>query len=116
MPSSLFHNLWSPHLVNNDVTFFLRASPYGGGLPPIPVAHDAAISPLASPISFDRGFSNVYLGALKTFLTYRKPIVKIGDSLSITLRCDYSRLIYPTNPTSPKSSDEDLVQFTHLDQ
>jgi len=66
----------------------LRASPFGSRQPAIPVARALAIARVASPITVDRAYQNLFLRSLKSFFGASRRLVKNGDIIAISLDTD----------------------------
>jgi peroxin-6 len=83
----------------------IRPSPFGSSNPTIPTARSITLARIASPISINRQYQQLYIDALKTCFGSGKKLMKQGDLLALPIDTDLSR----RTTTADNSHEEENV-------
>lgn len=73
-----------PHVV-------IKPSPFGSLNPAIPIARSITIARVASPLSINRQYQNLFITSLKSYFDTSRRLVKQGDLIAVTIDTDDSR-------------------------
>lgn len=84
----LIRNLCSTSNTISPCHVSIHASPFGSRRPTIPTAKSVTVARVASPISTDRTYQNLFLRSLKAYFDASKRLVKQDDLIAITLDTD----------------------------
>ncbi|KAJ8086247.1 peroxisomal assembly protein [Marasmius tenuissimus] len=83
----LLHNL-HPEPAAEPVRISLRPSPFGSGDPTIPTANYITIARVASPLSNNRVYQNLFVNGLSAYFHGKRRLVKQGDLIAVGLATD----------------------------
>lgn len=76
--------LQQPHVV-------IKPSPFGSLNPAIPIARSITIARVASSLSINRQYQNIFISSLKSYFDSSRRLVKQGDLIAVTIDTDASR-------------------------
>jgi peroxin-6 len=87
----------------------IKPSPFGSLNPAIPMARSITIARVASPLSINRQYQNLFISSLKSYFDSSRRLVKQGDLIAVTIDTDASRF-------APESDDatEGVEETTKL--
>ena len=74
--------------VSRENDLKIRASPFGSGLPPIPIAKTATLARVPSSVSIDKSLQIPLFAALKHHFLHSRRLVKKGDIIAISIESD----------------------------
>ncbi|EIN07593.1 AAA-domain-containing protein [Punctularia strigosozonata HHB-11173 SS5] len=84
----LLHNISTRKTPASSQQVFLRPSPFGNHMPPIPTARTVTIARVASPASVSKTLQPIFFRGLKEHFDGKKRLVKQGDLIAIPICTD----------------------------
>ncbi|KAK0228292.1 AAA-domain-containing protein [Armillaria fumosa] len=104
----LLHNICGESTPSLTSTIQLRPSPFGSGKPVIPNARSITIARVASPMSVDRTYQNLFVAALQRHFEGAPTLVKAGDIVSVALNTDdhAEHETYSSSDSTPRHANE----------
>jgi len=89
----LLHNMYpdSDTVFGPPTTIHLLPSPFGSYQPPIPTARTLTVARVASPLSINRAYQDLFLSSLKGYFEVARRLIKRGDVIGIPIDTDLSR-------------------------
>ena len=89
----------------------IRSSPFGSFAPAIPIARSITIARVASPISTNRQYQQLFTESLKSYFEGTKRLLKQGDLVAISIDTDLSRTVPEDVKLGNAPGDEDVQTF-----
>lgn len=86
----------------------IRPSPFGSFAPAIPIARSITIARVASPISTNRQYQQLFTESLKSYFEGTKRLLKQGDLVAISIDTDLSRTVPEDVKLGNAPGDEDV--------
>lgn len=89
----LLHNMYpdSDAIFRPLTTIHLLPSPFGSYQPPIPTARTLIVARVASPLSINRAYQDLFLSSLKGYFEVTRRLIKRGDVIGVPIDTDLSR-------------------------
>lgn len=82
----------------------LKPTPFGSNLPRVPTARTITVARIASPISTDRSYQDIFLRSLHSYFLRRRRLVKQDDVITLRINTDDTRRVWTRDDFDENSS------------